>query len=122
MAVNETLALNDAVAEDGLALELVVVNAVYPARFEDDEADALAAAVPQTRSRLARSALRAAVSEHARAARQRDQLERLRDALECPMVELPYLFAEELARSELETLTDALETGILDETLTGGGG
>jgi anion-transporting ArsA/GET3 family ATPase len=121
MAVNETLALSEAVAEDGLALELVVLNALYPARFDDDEADALAAAVPQTRSPVARSALRAAVSEHARAARQRDQRERLRDALDCPLVELPYLFAEQIGTPELDTLADVLETSIVDQRLTSGG-
>jgi anion-transporting ArsA/GET3 family ATPase len=118
MAINETLALSDAMAEDGLALELVILNALYPTRFDDDEADALAAAVPQTRSPLARSALRAAVSEHARAGRQRDQQERLRDALDCAVVELPYLFAEQIARPELDTLTDLLETAIADQQLT----
>jgi anion-transporting ArsA/GET3 family ATPase len=122
MAVNETIALSDAMAEDGLALELVVVNALYPTRFDDDEADALAAAVPQTRSPPARSALRAAVSEHARAARQRDQQERLREALDCAVVELPYLFAERIATPELDTLTDVLEGAIVDQTLTSGGG
>jgi anion-transporting ArsA/GET3 family ATPase len=120
MAINETLALSEAMSEDGLALELVVVNALYPTRFDDDEADALAAAVPQTRSPLARSALRAAVSEHARAARQRDQQARLRDALDCALVELPYLFAEQIGQPELETLTDVLETAIIDQSLTSG--
>src|SRR5436305_531396 len=93
MAVNETIALSEALAEDGLALDLTVINALYPTRFADDEADALAAAVPQTDSPLARTALRAAVSEHARAGRQRDQERRLRDVLGCPLIELPYLFA-----------------------------
>jgi anion-transporting ArsA/GET3 family ATPase len=118
MAVNETLELNQALAEDGLTLDLTIVNALYPSRFDDDEADALAAAVPQTRSRLARSAMRAAVSEHARGARQREQEARLREALDCPLVELPYLFADEIGRTELELLTDALETAIVDPQLT----
>jgi anion-transporting ArsA/GET3 family ATPase len=119
MAVTETIALNAALAQDGLALDLAVVNAFYPTRFDDDEADALAAAVPETDSTLARSALRAAVSEHARAGRQRDQEERLQDALECPLIELPYLFADRIGETELAILADALEAAIVDPTPTG---
>src|SRR5947209_8446708 len=85
MAVNETLGLSEALVDDGLGLDLVVVNALYPSRFENDEAEALAAALPQTQSSLARSALRAAVSEHARAERQREQEARLRERMDCPL-------------------------------------
>lgn len=112
MAVNETLALSEAVQEDGLALDLVVVNALYPSRFAGEEAEALAAALSQTDSPLARSALRAAVSEHDRAERQREQEARLRAELECPLVELPYLFTEDVGRRELELIADALEPGL----------
>jgi anion-transporting ArsA/GET3 family ATPase len=112
MAVNETLALSEAVVEDGLGLDLIVVNALYPERFETDEADALAAALPQTSSPLARSALRAAVSEHARAERQREQEERLRDGIDCPLIELPYMFVEEVGPDELELMADEFEGAI----------
>jgi anion-transporting ArsA/GET3 family ATPase len=109
MAVNETLALSEAMIEDDLGLDLVIVNALYPSRFEDDEADALAAAVPQTQSPLARSALRAAVSEHARAERQREQEARLREGVDCPVVELPHVFAESVGPEELELMADTLD-------------
>ena len=39
MPVNETIALADELARDGLALDLVIVNALYPARFESEEID-----------------------------------------------------------------------------------
>jgi anion-transporting ArsA/GET3 family ATPase len=112
MAINETLALSEALAEDDLGLDLVAINALYPARFATEEAEALAAALPQTRSPLARSALRAAVSEHARAMRQREQEERLREAVDCPLVELPYLFCEQVGLPELEALADVLEPAV----------
>jgi anion-transporting ArsA/GET3 family ATPase len=117
MAVNETLALSEAVLEDGLGLDLVVINALYPERFDSDEVDALAAALPQTSSPLARSALRAAVSEHARAERQREQEARLREAVDCPLVELPYVFAEQVGPGELELMADQLEGAILSPEL-----
>src|ERR1700754_3956550 len=81
MAVNETLALRDALARDDLTLELVVVNAMYGERFDADEVAALDAAAARTRSPLVRSALKAALSEHARVATQREQYQRLRDGL-----------------------------------------
>ena len=118
MAVNETLALSETMAGDGLVLDLVVVNALYPWRFEDGEAEVLAAALPQTESPLARSALRAAVSEHARAERQREQEARLRDGIECPLVELPYVFAETVGPEELEVMADTLEGAIAAPELT----
>ena len=79
MPVNETLTLAGELARDELTLDLVIVNALYPARFEADEIAELTSALPRTRSKLARSALRAALSEHARAATQRDQRDRLRE-------------------------------------------
>src|SRR5207253_651071 len=68
MPVNETMTLADELARDALPLDLVIVNALYPARFEPDEIDELNVALTKTRSAVARSALRAALSEHARAA------------------------------------------------------
>jgi anion-transporting ArsA/GET3 family ATPase len=112
MAINETLSLAEALAEDHLQLELAVVNALYPARFGAEEAQELAAALPRTRSRAARSALSAAMSEHTRALMQREQVQRLREELDTPLVELPYLFADHLGRGELELLADKLELAL----------
>ena len=112
MPVNETMALADELTRDELPLDLVIVNALYPARFEADEIDELNAALTRTRSALARSALRAALSEHARAATQREQRDRLRDGVASRMVELPFVFADHLGLSELEVLADALEPAL----------
>jgi anion-transporting ArsA/GET3 family ATPase len=109
MPVNETMALADELARDELPLDLVVVNALYPARFAEDEIEALTGAVTRTRSALARCALRAALSEHARAATQREQRDRLAERVDGRLVELPFVFADQLSLHELETLSGALE-------------
>jgi hypothetical protein len=109
MPVNETLTLADELARDALTLDLVIVNALYPARFEAAEIAELEAALSRTQSQLARSALRAALSEHARAANQREQRDRLRAGVNGKLVELPYVFTEHLGVAEVEVLADALE-------------
>jgi anion-transporting ArsA/GET3 family ATPase len=111
MPVNETLAICSALGPDE-PLDLVILNALYPARFDDRDAHALAAALDTCESPLARAAIRAALSEHARAATQRDQQVRLAEQLRCPLVELPYVFADELGRPELERLSEQLEAAL----------
>jgi anion-transporting ArsA/GET3 family ATPase len=113
MAVNETMALQDAIADDGLSLSAVIVNALYPARFDADEVKALSSALKRTRSKLGRGAVNAALSEHARGVAQREQRERLSDGLGLRLIELPYLFAEQIGQPELQLLADALEAGLL---------
>jgi anion-transporting ArsA/GET3 family ATPase len=113
MAINEALTIRDALHQDELELAAVIVNALYPARFEEHELPELDAALTRVQSPLARSAIRAAVSEHARAASQRAQLVRLREELGPIVIELPYLFAHALERPQLERLADELESGLL---------
>ncbi len=108
MAVNETLALRDALREDALDLDAVILNARYPDRFRARELSQLDRALADAASPLARSALRAALSEHARAHSQSEQVERLVQGLGAPTVELPYLFCERLERAELFVLADEL--------------
>jgi anion-transporting ArsA/GET3 family ATPase len=112
MPVNETLTLVDELARDELELDLVIVNALYPARFEEPEIAELTGALSKTRSALARSALRAALSEHARAAVQREQRDRLRERVDGRLAELPYVFAEHLGVAELGVLADALKDAL----------
>ncbi len=112
MPVNETMTLADELARDELPLDLVIVNAVYPARFDAAEIGELNDALAKTRSALARSALRAALSEHARAATQREQRDRLRERVDGRLVELPYLFAEAVGLPQLELLAGALEDAL----------
>jgi anion-transporting ArsA/GET3 family ATPase len=112
MPVNETLWLRDALEREQLPLDAVIVNAVYPDRFEPGEIEQLDTAVSGTESPLARAAMRAALSENARALVQREQQARLRAELDGSLVELPYVFAEHIDRDELERLADALEVGL----------
>lgn len=109
--VNETLSLRASLEQEDLALDLVIANAVYPARFEPGQVGMLERALGGSEEPLARAALRAALSEHARTQTQRTQLERLRVGLNLDgrVFELPFLFAETLDRAELERLADLLE-------------
>lgn len=129
MPVNETLWLRDQLRADRLQLGAVFVNGLLPERFSDAEAQRLAVAREQTArerpagerpagERPARErsgagddgALGAALSEHARATVQREELARLRAGLGAAVVsvELPFLFAETLLEPELRALADAL--------------
>jgi anion-transporting ArsA/GET3 family ATPase len=112
MPVNETFSLRDALRDEQLKLDAVIVNERYPARFTDEEIAELMLALDRTESPVARNALAAAISEHARAATQREQGDRLQDGLEMPLIELPYVFANQIGQPELEQLADALEEGL----------
>jgi anion-transporting ArsA/GET3 family ATPase len=112
MPVNETLWLRDALAEEQLPLEATIVNACYPQRFSARERTALEKARRRAAQPLAGAALRAALSEHARMKAQREQLARLREGLATEIVELPYLFAESIGRTELDQLADSLAGGL----------
>jgi anion-transporting ArsA/GET3 family ATPase len=109
MPVNETLSLRDGLAQDGLELDLAVVNALYPVRFDKREIKQLTGALRRARSPLSRSALGAALSEHARARTQRDQEGRLRAELNGRLATLPYLFVDHIGPEEVEDLADALD-------------
>jgi len=109
MPVNETLTLCDALQREELAVDMVVLNALYPMRFGDDEVDHLEDSLRRSRSRLSRSALSTALSEHARAETQREQQARLKAGVNGRLAELPYVFADHLGPAELERLADALE-------------
>jgi anion-transporting ArsA/GET3 family ATPase len=112
MPVNETLTLRDALANDGLSLDGVIVNAVYPSRFDAEEVAQLRSAAEDAQSPLARVAIRAALSERTRAANQHHQLARLVAGLGEPLAELPFVFAEHLGPAELEGLADRLGAGL----------
>jgi anion-transporting ArsA/GET3 family ATPase len=112
MPVNETLSLCQAVEGEQLALDLVVLNGLYPVRFKPGEIGQLTDALDRSRSQLSRSALRAALAEHARAANQREQQARLAEGVNGRLVELPYVFAEHLGPRHVETLADGLDLAI----------
>jgi anion-transporting ArsA/GET3 family ATPase len=108
MPVNETIALRDALARDALALDAVIVNARYPSRFDTGEIAAIEAALAAADGSPSRGPLRAALSEHARAATQATQQERLEQEFPGLVVTLPFMFAPAIGLAELEALADAL--------------
>jgi len=111
MPVMETLALRrrlrQAVGQEPAA---VVVNACLPERLGPRQARTVAAALQAARDRVVHAALRTALSEQARASAQREQVARLAEgASGLALLELPYLFAQELGPPELGVLADWLE-------------
>ena len=112
MPVNETLLLRDELAAAGLRVDRVVANGCYPQRFTARDVKALRAAAADGQGPLARSALRAALSEQVRAREQRPQLRRLREGFGKAPVQLPFVFAPELDRTALHTLSDVLESAL----------
>ena len=109
MPVNETLTLERALGEIGLDLDLVVLNQLYPKRFGRRDIPRLREALEGAQSAATRAALRAALSQEHRAAAQRTQRARLARELGAPIVELPYVFAEDLGVDALERLSRVLE-------------
>ncbi len=114
MPVNETLSLREALQRDQLGLDAVIVNSVYPSRFAEGDVERLEQALGDRPSQPTRGALRAALSEHARGETQRGQLARLSDGLNMNgrVVQLPFVFADELGQRELDLLADALEASL----------
>src|SRR5918996_4085335 len=112
MPVNETIDFERRLANElGMAVDRVVVNGVYPQRFNGDDARRLRS-LDGRGSPAANAALRAALAEHERARGQRSQLRRLRRHLRAPVATLPYLFEPQLGRRQVERLANELERSL----------
>jgi len=109
MPVTETLSLNDALQREHLGLDAVVVNARYPDRFKDDEQPVLAAALSSCPAPPGRAAIATAISEHARAATQAGQEQRLREAFPGCVLTLPFVFAPVIEAEQLALLAATLD-------------
>ena len=104
MPVNETASLEHDLREEvGVAVDGVFMNALYPERFSAEEAGQLAQAAEDAEGGAA-EALRAAISEHRRAATHRDQLDRLQELVSAPVKTLPFIFEPELGADEVRRL------------------
>ncbi len=104
MPVNETAALERELREEiGVSVDRVYMNALYPERFSNGEAERLEGERPQATGAV-REALRAAVSEHRRARSQRAQLARLRRQVSTPVKTLPFIFQPELGVEDARQL------------------
>jgi anion-transporting ArsA/GET3 family ATPase len=110
MPVNETLMLSETLERElGMALDRIVVNGLYPERFGPRHRAAMARALETAGTPLERTALRAALSEHARAKGQREQLARLEEATGREPARLPFVFEPELGPDEFDSLSHVLE-------------
>ena len=87
----------------GRGLDLVVVNAVYPDRFNETEAAQLQELAGQS------PAVRAALNEHRRALAHAERIQWLRDRVTAPVVTLPFLFTPDVGPREHRRLARELE-------------
>ena len=103
MAVQEVLELErDLPGAVGRELDLIIVNAVYPDRFSDDDAERM-------RAFAARFPLvRAALAHHRHARAQADHLRSLLQQAHAPVITLPYLFVPRIGPPEYEALARLL--------------
>ena len=111
MPVAETLELEDRLAEDDMALDAIVVNGLYPERYEPTDVKALQS-IDGRGGDAARAALATALREHRRATGQREQLTRLRKEAGATVSTLPFLFNPSLGRAELRELSLLLEESL----------
>lgn len=108
MPVNESISLERELSDSiGVAVDQIVMNAVYPDRFSDDDERRLERAredVPDS----AVPPIRAALSQRRRAQAHREQIGRLAEHARAPVTTLPYLFEPELRIAEVERLAGGL--------------
>lgn len=108
MPVNESAFLERQLRDEiGIAVDRVYMNAMFPERFDDDEASKLARVLDITQG-VPHAAVRAAVSQHRRRRSQDEQLERLGKAVRTPVRSLPFIFQPRLDLPALERLAEAL--------------
>ena len=108
MPVNESAYLEKQLTEEiGMAVDRVYMNAVYPERFDRDDAAKLERVLDLTEG-TSRAAIRAALSQHRRGISQRDQLQRLTRLVSTPVRALPFIFKPRLDVPALERLAAAL--------------
>jgi anion-transporting ArsA/GET3 family ATPase len=113
MPVNETVDFERELREEmGMELDAVVVNALLPERFDNEEADRIEQAAASDGSPGVDAALKAALFEHRRSRTQRAELERLTAQLRRRPITLPFLFEPELDLRSFELLSTELEAAL----------
>ena len=111
MPVNESMELSEALADQELPQGIAVANAVFP-EFLDEDSRALVQ-VLEPRGSKAEAALTGALVHSANTRVGRGKLHRhyvqeLREGLDMPLTELPYLFQPHFGVKEIETLAKCL--------------
>ncbi len=106
MPVNETAMLEHDISEKvGASVDRIFMNALYPERFDDDEAARMEDALPAAGG-AARAALLDALRERRRAEVQAGQLARLEEMTATPVTRLPFLFEPELGVEDVGRLSE----------------
>ncbi len=109
MPVNETLMLSDVVNKEiGLHVACVIANGLYPRLFTDEEIQWMDELGPSVADPVG-GLVEAARFRRTRGAMQERYLQKLRDDGSWPVVEMPFLFFEELETAVLEELASLLE-------------
>ena len=104
MPVNESELLERELSQNvGVSVDRVYMNALYPERFSESDAERLAS-VADSVDGGARAAVKAALSERRRAVAHRGQLDRLRKRVAAPVWTLPFVFEPELGVTGIERL------------------
>ena len=118
MPVTETLELQDRLVDTVSAeLDAIIVNGLYPERFNGEEAGRLRELAARNGHRPDQTAaVLAAVASADRAAAQRQHLRRLRRGARSSVYTLPYLFEEELGLEEYRELGERLARRLTDLT------
>jgi anion-transporting ArsA/GET3 family ATPase len=109
MPVNESASLERTLTDDvGTSVERIYMNALYPERFDAEEATTLADMAERSEGAI-RSACRAAVSQSRRASSQREQLARLEELVSAPVKTLPFIFEPRLEVEQIRELAAAVD-------------
>jgi len=109
MPVNETARLESELTGDiGIAVDRVILNALYPESFSKSEVKAIAK-LKKSDDAEVRAAGRAAASQATRAAAQREQLARLEEMVAADVTTLPYVFKPELDLRAARKLAEEID-------------
>jgi len=108
MPVNEAVRLeHELTSRIGMAVDRVVMNALYPDRFSGPDLKRLGP-LRRSEDRELRAAARAAESLEKRVSAQGEQLERLERLVAAPVSTLPFVFRPELDLKAARTLAEEL--------------
>jgi anion-transporting ArsA/GET3 family ATPase len=108
MPVNESASLESTLdGEVGVAVDRVYMNAMYPERFDQEDARELERTEDDAGG-SGRAAIHAALSQYRRSLTQRDQLERLKRQVSSPIKTLPFIFKPKLEVPDVQRLAAAL--------------
>lgn len=109
MPVNETATLEEELRESvGVSVDRVIMNAVYPERFESSEVPSMED-LAGSDGPILHAGGRAALSEFRRTEAQQEQVGRLRKLTSAPMTTLPFVFEPEISLASARMLGEAID-------------